>query len=191
MTDPIGGLLFHGLRVLDGKYDVDKGACIAATRVAIEVLAHYGIAAKPLSVDLLVMNAASGVAAAEGRDWQNNVSGGWTVAIVRQQDVPPSKWGGHLVAVTADEIIDLSLPQANRPDRGIEVTPSRLPLTGERRTGFLAGNEQMVYTDPGGITLVYRARPRDRTYTTSPNWGARDRADRARIVGEIIRAIGG
>jgi hypothetical protein len=164
--------------------------CIAATAILIDVLDHFRLTAKPLSVIATVFNPAmSGRIEREGmptleaaeRDWFPR--GCYSLA-VGVGDPQPGKWPGHLVVNLGDQVlIDLTLDQADRTQHGI-VLP--MPIVAPFPPDFLTGDGQMVGL-VNGCRVVYEARPADRSFERSNDWRSRKRRDA--VVGAAIRLL--
>jgi hypothetical protein len=75
-----------------------QGACIASTRVVLEVLGRYGIEGRPMpcSVSLFNQEAARLAAARVPMDrWPPEA---WSVGVAAREDPSPLQWDAHLVA---------------------------------------------------------------------------------------------
>src|SRR5690349_6891587 len=92
--------------------------CIAATRALIEVLGHFHIDARPLTVTAMVYNPAAvrwiesaGRLPASRQDVQDcSAAGCWAHGLGFGGDPRPGTWPGHLVALLPDQaLIDLTL----------------------------------------------------------------------------------
>ncbi len=163
--------------------------CIAATAIACDVLGGWlHMKLRPLAVQIEIANPAI---VAQGRwpadqeeyrRWQTEY-GAWWVSLGDPAAEGPG-WSGHLVAVVyGTAVIDLSLPQASRPAKGI-VLPAVLFEAGP---GFLEGQARDLGVN--GSLLVYRARPDDRSYASAPDWqDARRRAPAVRAIRDRMRA---
>jgi hypothetical protein len=160
--------------------------CIAAAQITCAVFQRLHAKARPLVVEADIINpVAARLAYESGRvptpeeqqSWAD--AGAWFVEIGARDVARPGGWPGHLVVVLADRtLLDVTLPQCNRPTKGI-----RLPaLLTEATPEFLAGREPLVVR-VNGCVICYRSRPGDRTYTSSPDWRDRERHEPA------IRAI--
>ena len=85
-------------------------------------------------------------------------------------------------------LLDPSLDQASRPDKGFVLDPLVAPVDGL----FLLGAEPAAFVLPGGALANYQAVVGDadnRSYVHSPNWGPRDAPIRRRIVEEALAAL--
>jgi hypothetical protein len=173
---------------------VYENSCILSTRIAIDVLDHFGIDAEPLVVRATVSNAVFARLCVEHGElpdgplmdrWEQE-HGAWVLGLgvpAPPGTVPlPRGWPGHLVAVVQRRLLlDLSLDQVNRPERGIGLGPLILPC----RPDFLAGRQPFA-TLPGGCLVLYDAFPDDRSWHNSPD-RAKGRWDR--LTGAVIRKV--
>jgi hypothetical protein len=165
--------------------------CIPATAIVIDVLDHFRLDARPLSVTVSVFNPTmteridrEGMPTPEDaeRDWFQ--SGCHSIGIGLGDDDQPGRWAGHLVANLADRVlIDLTLPQANRPAHGIDLPEVILAPIEE---GFLQARHALAAT-LNGCLVIYQARPGDRSFERSPDWRSKKRRDS--IVGAAIRRL--
>lgn len=164
-------------------------SCILSTRIAIDVLGYYGVRARPLSVRGYLFNEAYCAAVKAGTIDEQNPSTWpeevWAIGI--GQRVSPTKLG-HVVAHIQDGdglILDMSLDQANRPAKGIELSPGVFGVDED----WLLGKKHTFYT-VGTCLLMYEALPNDaKWWVTSPNWGRRDAPLRSALISEIIRKL--
>jgi hypothetical protein len=162
--------------------------CIFATRVAIEVAAYFGIEARAVAVQVLLVNAAFAKHIAEDdadcRKWAG-IDGSHSVGIgfgyLKGQPVD-NTWNGHLIAVADGCFGDFSIQQAERPDKGIATGPGVVSLMPQDTdTWTIAGDN--------GVELHYH-RIFDSAYLRSPDWriAARRRPVCARLI-RILREV--
>jgi hypothetical protein len=176
-------------KVFPPRYRPDS--CIAAARVLVDVFDRLHDKVRPLSVSVDVLNAAM-VARAEaegGRlpvdteEYQRWIeeSGCWWLTLGGGGDPKPGKWSGHVGVVAWEKVlIDLTLLQASRPQRGIVLAPAAIQVGPE----FLDGSDRRVVR-MNGAELHYQARPEDRSFMQSPDWC--DRKRHKEVVGGILR----
>jgi len=112
--------------------------CIVATRVAIDVLARFGIEAQPRSVLCAVANAAYATwrarilaarQASAPRRWLEPKAPAAALCVwagLPDYAPPAGQWPGHLIAFLPAEaqVIDLDFRAFARPDRGLAVPPA-------------------------------------------------------------------
>lgn len=168
--------------------------CIAATRILLTVFEKLRSKARPLSVVAEVLNPAflrlqaeSGTAwpvlVDEVRQWVD--AGAWSVVLGEKPlEERPGMWSGHLCCLLWEEwLIDVTLPQASRPDKGINLVPVVLSVSPD----FLSGKQSACFTT-NGCDVYYDARPDDRTYTAGRDWY--DVEKHRRIVERILYRVG-
>jgi hypothetical protein len=171
-----------------------KDSCIASVKVACEVLAHHHLIAEPLVVRVMVFNPAFVARIESGADFPESgeivrqwfeEDGSWTLGI-GYGERQPNSWPGHLVAVLREQrlMIDLSLDQACRPEKGIDLVPSVFDV----QDTFLSGEETLVQEINGSV-VKYNAFPDDRSYRISPNW-TNPRPDELELSRTIVEMIG-
>src|SRR5438067_570640 len=119
--------------------------CLAATRLAVEVLPRLQLAARPLAVKVAVHNpplVAKGrlpASSQEAQLWRERDNAAMAVC---GEAARPGHWPGHLVAVVLEQVVvDLSLPQFNRADKQIALAPVLFPAG----AAFLAGAEDLSF----------------------------------------------
>lgn len=167
-----------------GLVTVQGPACILATAIGIDVLKEFGIEARPLSVQVDVVN----------RAWlDGDVAAAWRLSagyppeeaakmLAPRTNVPTSPWDGHLVIelVGRAALLDLDLKQMARPRHRIVVPP----------VGWFEGWNGTAGEWPlaDGGRIFYRAKRDD-----VASWGGArdwwDRAKRADSVAAVVRAI--
>lgn len=180
----------HGLR---------SDCCIAGTKTAIEVCRYFGIEASGLTVRAEIFNpeyvkffdelGRGPKNEEEEYDWRDR--GAW-ICSIGDQDLEPfyeGKWAGHLVMIASTEhgshLIDLTIDQANRPHKNIELSSTHFLIPAEfalKESTFMVQNES-------GCVLVYDSYPNNRVFTQAPDWSNTRRKDRKPLVGQIIRVI--
>lgn len=161
-------------------------SCIMSTRVMCDIGEMIGINITPLTVRALVFNRV--VADEFRRRGDDEVpdevirdlvanKGGWILDVgVREGPTAPGQWAGHLVAVARTAgvdpvVIDLSIDQADRPEKGIKITePITFPVPPAERA-FLRGEQNAMLADrDSGILMVYLAYPGDVSFKDAPDW---------------------
>lgn len=171
-----------------------EDSCIAATAIVLETLGAFGYGAVALPVETRCINRPLA-------DWMRSRVGppprdGWEVDLgLVESAALPGKGGRtegkelHLVAFLPDAgtLVDIALDQASRPAKGLDLGPTLFSANAERIGTFLRG-EPIGWTTEEGALLMYRLRPPDVTWwRSSPNFGRRDAAKRARVVGAVVR----
>lgn len=165
--------------------------CILATSVGIDVLAHFGIDARPLSVKVQILNAAwvkwiragsPGGATLVGQMALKN-AGGWAV-VAGDEDGPeerPGHWNGHLVIELPGlrAVMDLDLQQMARPQKGIVIPPAAVFHLADEHGGE-------YQTQDGGLVQI-TAKRGDESFRVARDWA--DQAKRRPLVDQVIRAI--
>lgn len=184
-------LVHHAPPLLAQTFKPD--CCIAATRVAVHVLARLGFLAKPQPVQLMVYTRNLWRRVESNTFEHPFLHGEWSVGVgfgedKRYKEDPNWKgYNGHLVALCAlplrpweprEEgprklfLVDLSLGQASRPKKGI-VLPQGI---------FIAGNKINI----NKCVLMYR--PIDNPkFTEAPDWVDIWKTDP--IIKELVKII--
>lgn len=162
-------------------------SCIFSTRVAVMFCKELGITARAMSVRAAVFNSAlverydrqtvtNGLppTAQEMKAWQHEPGAAcWSVG-VGYGDAKPGAFAGHLVAIVEDRfLLDLSIDQADRPERGIVLEPLWIERV---EPGLLRGSSPQVMRNSVGCALRYERHDND-SWMGSPDWTERDRWD--------------
>jgi hypothetical protein len=184
-------MLAVGWDLLLREYTPD--CCIAAAGVVIDTLRHFHMRARPLTVRVMLYNPAATKQIIEQGHYfetveQCEAAGGYGIGIGSAvNDVPSNPvWPYHLVVIAEEgakrTLLDLTLPQLNRPERQIMAAPLAVFVSGAflrgRRAAQFIGDDQLC---------SYEAFPDVTSYTTSPNWP--DHPARRRTVQRMISAI--
>ncbi len=157
-----------------------KDTCIISTAITLDVLAHFGVKARPLVVEFSAMNAYAYQCALRREIPDPLPDEYWTVGLQSQEG-----FFGHMVAVAlGDTIVDLTIGQAARPDQGIDLPPG---------FAFRCHSSPIEsicqFESPAGFAVEYVPRPDDRRYLLS-NWWHLPSLRRG-IVREAIVKISG
>lgn len=170
------------------KMILDSGAmvtsCICCTKVFVQLAETVGLDARPLTVETSVFNPVfadwieqHGLNPSDADVHKLGQAGGRFVVLGARDDreAAENAWPGHLVAVLRAKgkpttIVDLSIDQANRPAKDINITE---PLVFGVPDNFVEGRSVasgFVGTQAGKICFVYRAFPEDTSFEVSPDW---------------------
>lgn len=156
-------------------------SCILATRVAILALGEFGIKATPIVCRVDILNAAYAKAMREGRLEPGSLTdadakvlqeeGCWALCIgdPRHEGVlrPDGRRGfnGHVVALVERKwVLDLTIHQASRPNKDINLEPHHF----EAPSGFIHGYEPLVGRDES-VWLRYQ-RIANQRFLQAPDW---------------------
>ena len=144
-----------------------SNSCIASTRIAIEVLARFGVEADALAVGMIVEVKALSLAYVSGFAVRH-------LATILRLDSAP--WDGHLVAIaTVGEsryLVDASFDQVSMPEQGLQIAPFVFVAPLPDPT-LLTGTIGMILTlvsDTGQkISVRYSPIP-NQTFRDAPAW---------------------
>ena len=107
--------------------------CINGTRVAIEVLSHFGIKARPLTTEVIIFNKIYWDKLTERGDFPGPAElerwwrdGAWSLGCMGGKGDGPG-WGYHLVAVAQGHVIDSASGQYRRPEKAIDMPDDGVP----------------------------------------------------------------
>jgi len=162
--------------------------CILASRVALDVLHLFKIPAKALSVKTVIYNEPLVKRMTEGRTPRTNedleeafqADGSYSVGL--GYGYTEGKWSGHLVVVSRNQMLDLTIGQASRPQHGIYVEPWVLEVDED----FVKGQKPLLLTSEG-VVVKYTAFPLDLSFEKAPDWTTF--SWRERLVNEVIRRL--
>jgi hypothetical protein len=158
-----------------------EGSCIVAGAVLIEALRRKGIPdAFPLTVVVQIWNPllADRVKATGFLPTDEKVIDQWDaegckwIVLGRVRQPRPNVWPGHLVVIVPNQVggrpslCDLTLPQASKPEWGVELEPL---LSDEVSTEFVRGLETTKYKVNGNL-LTYQAFPENRSFESTNPW---------------------
>lgn len=160
-------------------------SCIASTRIGINVLRHFGVGAKPLPLSVLVINAeGSRIMREEGVDAYRDAinaaqpgdkGGPWSIGVGSQRsplDIALDAWQGHLIIEIPQfrTYMDLSIDQANRPLKDIELTPHF--FTVDEDDPWLTGEIPIMemHTEDDVTMVLDRRAPDPEGFRKSTNW---------------------
>lgn len=183
----------------------DDDSCVASTRIAIDALAYFGIAAEPLPLTVTLLNAETVRLANEGLSFdeigkiqgQSKVTdegGPWGIAVGTGRSMKSKNgrkpWAGHLVATIAAEhiLIDLSIDQATRTHKNMHLEPFWTRVEDD----WWDGSKSVTELNNAGMSMILDRNAADpRGFLTSPNWklSGNYRATFRDATGKIIRAI--
>lgn len=184
-----------------------KNSCVVTARVAIDVLAYFGIKSQPLAVEAFFWNDEF-VRLVEERGIHEATElvkiprledhgGPWTISL-GLQDTAGDLEAGHVVVYVPewDVVYDLSADQISRPHKGLDVPTMSFFLEGS--TWVRDPEEMGIYRVPqpedSGFEpalAMYRLAPRE-LYKKSPNWrgvSAGRKAPITETTGQVIRAV--
>lgn len=172
------------------KYNPDS--CILSTAVMIAICKKLGIkGVEPFSCSVIVYNPiASKIISEFGYEFKSQedidnmfAKGGYSVGI-GIGDPKKGSWGGHLIVVGKDFLLDPSLDQAARSQYNISLT-CLLGLLSDSESrkkfnSFKNGEQKLIYNQ-NDCLIIYTKINRD--YTISPDWKNKDR------INEIVKAV--
>lgn len=157
--------------------DIIRQSCIASTKVTLEVLRELGVLARPMICSVQAFNKPMADRLDRGEVptaddawtwWEED--GSWSVGVQIQDPPQPGALGAHLVAIVQRSLlVDASLDQMDRPQRGIRLGPSVFGMPDEQYRHFMDGG-QVAVTDNEGTVIVYVASPMDRRFQESKDW---------------------
>lgn len=148
--------------------------CIATTRVLKRALAVFGIEAEPVAVGVRIYNAAMrrllnrAPLPTDPRKKERllALTGAWGIGICPHGN--EERFGGHLVLRVGSLLVDASLQQAERPNKGILLDPL---VVAKPHPAFFAPKQygEEFGIDIHGCLVVYE-RIRDESFRRAPDW---------------------
>lgn len=171
--------------------------CILSTAITIDVMRNFGIQATPMPVKVEVFDPVTTKSYYKKMVKKPNTN--WTPrdAVSSRSHIIFIGYGngkspavGHLVSVLDIEpepgvLIDLSVTQASRPEKGINIRPLVSPVTSE----FRSFKEVLIVETekPNNCILLYNPDPNNSEIFNSGDWI--DKKRREQIVKTITFAI--
>lgn len=179
------------LRALMVATGIRRDSCILGTRLAREVLAYFGLPATAVPVRFAVFNPAAWalLEANDGALPDPLPDGAWSVGVAASGVHGPGRWDGHLVLrvdVAEPLLLDVTIDQASRPERGIVLDE---PVVAPWPDRLAADGGPFVFVDGADNRLAYEV-IEDTLWRRSPDW-TRGGADLRRLTGLAIRAVRG
>jgi hypothetical protein len=169
-----------------------RDTCILHTRVAVDALRSFGVRARGFTARVTVGNAEwvkdcerVGHICDDVSQWSEN---SWCLGIGFGADPRKERPGydGHVIAIVNDRYgLDLTIDQASRPQRNIELGAHYWKL----RPGFLTGEVPEVFTVADGSMVIYQAVPEDRGFLTVPDWLMTPKAGTVNPTPGVIEAL--
>lgn len=170
-----------------------QDSCIAATRIAIRTAAYYGIVFRPVHVSCAIFNPWVTKQIERHGSWPHvdqltawtTSERGYGLGLGFPSPEQPFPGLGHVIAVGSGLVVDLSLDQAARPQKRINLDAFWLPVENEQLDRFLAGDSTLVLKIEGCF-VVYDHRPSD-VFLQSGDWTIPERTDP--VVEWIIKNV--
>jgi hypothetical protein len=149
-------------------------SCISGSAILARALHRFGyLDAYRLSVGVQVHNPATrewveeygGPPTNEAEQAAFDASDAFLITIDKTSPVTDLQWAGHVAVVVPNTrqdrhtFVDLTIPQVNRPDRGVLLRPVIAPVTDQ----FVNGEDQFAPMVDGSL-LIYDAFPDDDSY---------------------------
>jgi hypothetical protein len=153
----------------------EKRCCLNGTRVALEVLKHFGVEATPLATkaaafnqlmfERIVADGSEGLSSPPEVVDQWVAEGAWSVG-VGHPGAEGDGWNGHLVALAAGLIVDSSSGQFARPEKQIVA---ELVTVHPHKRDFAQGASALIPNDFGTV-LWYMPEPGRRDFINRPGF---------------------
>lgn len=164
-----------------------RDSCIASSRVLSEVLRYFGYTSEPFPVSVCAFNKAGFERLNTGdHDVANWPEEAWSVGIQGSGVSKDNRWDGHLVLLVDGRwLVDPSLDQVSRPQRGIELHPAVLD------TGHWADKTHDAWAwrdDEDGTVLMYAAMAEPGDWRRSADWMGH-KAEVRTTVASVIRTL--
>lgn len=179
----------------------NENSCINSTRVVLEVFRTLRLEASPFAVRTRIYSKGfMEKAEREGgfprteeqvHEWTSQ-PGVWSVGIgYFHLGLPPDAWLGHLVLRAGPHLLDATISQASRPEKGL-VLPEMLVVENVP-ADFWRGLVNITTVNANGSTVQYEPQPRNQGYMATPGWSFRggiEAAAHQEIMGLFARANG-
>ena len=154
-----------------------RDTCVLSSRVAHEGIQQKfpEVSSTPVIVDATVMNEAMLKLAATGRfDMEAaKESGAWIVQVTNEVHADREGLNGHMILLLQDGrrryLLDMSLDQFARPEKGIDVKAFWIRMSREQLDEFNAG-EPFILTSGNGGTIHYSRQANPKDLLNMPDW---------------------
>lgn len=165
--------------------------CVATCNILRTVFAHYHFDATPLAVKVIINNAqfvkareaGERIPSGEDKDelhrWMDK-RGAWSLGIVPESGDGKTRFGGHLILRLQGVLVDASIDQCNRPEKGIVLLPF---LVMPARPDFLNGTASLAGKSHD-VELIYTVLKGDHSWRSAPDW-----TDKVRCRGAVNRIL--
>lgn len=182
-------------------------SCVATTRITIDVLAYFGIVAKPLPVRAVIFNSEALLLLEQGASPEGlheavfarsvaEPGGPWTMGLGFGMAEDDANEGRHVIAwlPRLSMAADFSVDQASRPHKGLDLPPLAFPTPpSTMEEGHVFGCTVSQPAPYGPAAVEYQVTTD--WFTKSPNWrrastGTPDaRSVFSSVTGEAIRRL--
>lgn len=155
-----------------GDENLRPARCILATRVGVQVLARFDVAAKPVAVEAYVMNGAW-LAWLEAGNPDPRPADGYSIFVGKRDpgDLDANGFDGHVIVATSTALVDCDFRAFDRPAKGMPAPDGIvLAMATERFARFYAGERVGFATDEGpslALSLQYTGRT---DFLDAPDW---------------------
>lgn len=182
--DVVGALAVEWARwTREPEFPWKPNHCINGTRVAIEVLRHFGVRARPASVNFVLFNQFAfelAGASVPVDDWPPQA---WSVGVQAGQRSADGEWHGHLVVDGGEWWFDPSSQSFDRPGRIDVPLPFLLdaPLPP-------VGYEVELHMNHGLVLVVSRW-PENNAWRAAAGWTRPNSKERNLMIDRVTRRL--
>lgn len=141
--------------------------CINATRVGMDALRRFRVESFPLPVKVAAFSPKAAEKVVAGKPLTRE-EGEWMVLLGDGSSVPDDEgYDGHLVLMVARRfLVDLSIGQVSRPERGIEAGPFWMDVGRD----FVRQGAERAFRSKQGTLLSYKCAPERGAWKDTPGW---------------------
>lgn len=185
-----------------------KDSCVATARIVIDTLDYFGIPSRPIAVEAIIFNGEaraiieSGASLAELYQAMAPIplsrrGGPWTLGLGMIDD--PKVAAGHVVVhvPSSFELLDLSIDQASRPQKGLVLNPMAIRLSGSTFAEDPSATISLEVPQTDGFAPAYieYRHAQKSLFQHSPNWrrtsssGNEGRRVFTEVTGRAIRMV--
>jgi len=155
--------------------------CINGTRCAIEVLRHFGVQARPVSVSVVVFNGFAWELFSERVPVSEWPSHAWSVGVDPRKPHREGQWSGHLVAAGEDFTLDISAGQFHRP--------GKIDMPGPILIDGAVGPDGLLVSGRAGMRVLYGLTPEANEWRTAAGWRLERNAAVIRHVTNLVSTV--
>jgi hypothetical protein len=168
-------------------------SCVATTRIALDVLEHFGFQGQAYPLLTVVLNPAATDLLHQGKTLSDigpltRHGGPWTIGLGAR--TPGQQFVGHVVLGSRDIgiVADLSIDQASRPEHDLFLRPFWQPVPPR---WFADSTAIAAMESTSGVTIILDRSlcPDPVAYQRSPNWHRQPESVMRPLIAEMIRQV--
>lgn len=168
----------------DPGFPFTPSCCVNGSRVARDVLAHFGVPSKPVSVQFVLFNKRGWECYEAGMNVWQWPEGAWSVGVGPEREgLGPDRWNGHLVLEGGGWTLDISARQFHRPGLIPIDNPLVMPVN-------LPPDERWLTSHGAhGLVLMIARFPANNAWRQASGWKRPHVAERYELTRRVQRVL--